>query len=334
MAHATLLAYPGYSVSGVVGPIDAFNMANLLRRYVRKDGDEDDPIFSWDIVTIDGKPVQGCGGIGVQPHRSIHQITSTDCILIPGFFAPLDFIGKIPKELATWLKAWHEKDVLIGAVCMGVFLLAETGLLDGKTATTNWMFAKYFRKLYPQVRLKPERLLTKDGSLICTGATTSYIDLCLYLIGRFGSEELAVHCSKVFLVEPRRRNQSPYFFFDFPKNHGDERVLAAQQYMEEKFHETISVEALALELGISPRQFKRRFKKATGDTPLTYLQRIRIESAKKRLETSTDTIEEITAQIGYEDSNSFRKLFKRYTSLSPMGYRERFTRIPGKSSLQ
>jgi transcriptional regulator GlxA family with amidase domain len=317
-------------MTSISGSIDAFAIANLWYQLGSKHREACAPLFCWDIVTTNGEPVQGYGRVAIQPHGSIHDVDSTDFILIPGFLPPLEFIGNIPTELKTWLRYWHNKKTLIGATCTGTFLLAETGLLDGKIATTNWSFARYFQKLYPKVRLKPERILTEDGGLICSGATTSFLDLCLYLIEKFGSDELSARCSKSLLIEPSRRSQSPYFIFDYQKNHADKKVLEAQIHMEEKFTANISVEALASNLGFSPRHFKRRFKSATGDSPLTYLQRIRIEAAKQKLESTMDSVNEITWQVGYEDSNSFRRLFKKYTGLSPREYRDRFTRIHRK----
>jgi len=331
MVHMTLLAYPNCSISSIAGPIDAFAIANLWCRYLSRDKDECAPMFYWDIVTPDGEPVSGYGRIPIQPHRSMHDVDSTDFILIPGFLPPMEFIGNVPEELARWIRHWHDKNAMIGTTCTGTFLLAETGLLDGKVATTNWEFARYFQKLYPKVHLKPERILTVDGNLICSGATTAFLDLCLYLIEKFGSDELAARCSKALLVEPNRRSQSPYFIFDYQKHHADDKVLKAQYHMEERFAETISVDSMASDLGISPRHFKRRFKSATGDSPLIYLQRLRIEAAKQKLETTQETVNEITWQVGYEDSNSFRRLFKKHTGLSPREYRERFARTPRRA---
>ncbi len=327
MAHITFLAYPNCSLSSIFGPMDAFAIANLWYRAKGRDEGDREPLFSWDIVSLDGQTVHGQGGIPIQPHRSIHDVDATDFILVPAFLPPLSFIGNVPEEFAQWLSGRHARNTLIGATCTGTFLLAETGLLDGKQATTNWAFVRYFRKLYPNVRLNPERLLCVDGGVICSGATTSYMDLCLYLIEKFGSDELASRCAKSLLLEPGRRSQSPYFIFDFQKNHTDHQILQAQLLMENKFMEPFSLDSPASELGISPRHFKRRFKSATGDSPLAYLQRVRIEAAKRKLETTQETVNEITCQVGYEDSNSFRRLFKKYTGLSPSEYRSRFARV-------
>lgn len=325
MTHITLLAYPNCSMTSISGSIDAFSIANLWHRGKKQNGDHT-PLFDWDIVTMDGNPVQGCGRVLIQPHCGMLEVDSTDFILIPGFLPPLEFIGNVPRKLQAWLQDQYNRKTWIGTTCTGTFLLAETGLLDGRIATTNWSFAGYFRKLYPKVRLKPERILTEDKGIVCSGATTSFLDLCLYLIEKFGSEKIAALSAKSLLIETSRRSQSPYFVFDYQKYHSDEKILEAQFHMEEKFSEKILVEALASDLGFSPRHFKRRFKKATGDAPLAYLQRVRIEAAKQKLENTMESIDEITGHVGYEDSNSFRKLFKKYTTLSPREYRDRFAR--------
>lgn len=327
MAHITFLAYQNCSLLSIFGPMEVFAIANLWHQNQGQNKKTNDPLFSWEIVSLDGEAVKGYGGNLIQPHRSIYEVDKTDFILLPAFLSPLDFIGKVSDEILSWIRYSYTRDILIGTTCTGTFFLAETGLLNGKEATTNWTFINYFKKLYPDVKLKPERLLSVDGGLICSGATTSFLDLCLYLVEKFGSKDLASRCSKSLLVEPGRRSQSPFFIFDSQMNHADDKIIEAQTYMKDKFMKTFSLDDLALDLGISPRHFKRRFKNATGDSPLAYLQRIRIEAAKRKLERTMETINEITWQIGYEDSNSFRKLFRKHTGLSPREYRDRFAKI-------
>ncbi|SHK87569.1 Transcriptional regulator GlxA family, contains an amidase domain and an AraC-type DNA-binding HTH domain [Desulfatibacillum alkenivorans DSM 16219] len=326
MPHITLLAYEHCAASAIYGCIDAFGISNRWYAQLNGDGKNEPPLFQWDIVSLDGGQVEADGRVIVTPHASIHDIEKTDFILVPGFLPPIRFIGAAPRELADWLRKHHEKHVMIGSTCTGTFLLAETGILDGKVATTNLKFSRYFKRLYPKVKLRPERILTEDGGVLCSGATTSFWDLCIYLIEKFGYEELADVCSKALLMEPRN-SQSPYSIFEFQKDHTDEVIKEAQSYLEEKFTSRISVEALACDMGVSPRHFVRRFKQATGDSPLIYLQRVRIEAAKHQLEKTAQSIEEITQQVGYEDPNSFRKLFKKTTGLSPREYRNRFTRL-------
>lgn len=326
MAHITLLAYPNCSVSSLICPMDSLGVANVWHQAHIGDNGNDDPLFTWDIVTTDGKPVEGFGRVPVYPHRAMADIKETDIVLIPGCLPPMPFIGKMNKALVDWLYGWHENKTLIGTICTGTFLLAETGLINGREVTTNWAYAGLFQKLYPQVHLKPERMLTVDNDFICSGATAAYMELCLYLIEKFGSVDLAVSCSKLLLFGGNRRSQAPYFIFEFQKNHTDDKILKAQNYMEENLAEPISFDGLASSFGISPRHFKRRFKQATGDPPQTYLQRLRIESAKRKLETTRNSFEEITWQLGYENTNSFRRLFKESTGLTPREYRERFGR--------
>lgn len=326
MPHITLLAYENCASSGIYGVIDAFGIANRFYPQINPEADEGEPLFTWDIVSRDGCPVEADGRVTIVPHGSIDDIKETDFILIPGFLAPLNFIGHVPETVKNWICHHHENHVLIGSSCTGTFFLAETGLINGKTVTTNFKFSGYFKKLYPSVNLKPERILTEDGGILCSGSTTSYLDLCIYLIEKFGFEELAGVCAKTLLIEPRR-SQSPYFIFDFQKHHSDNTVKEAQSYMEDNFSESVSVEALAADLGISQRHFVRRFKNATGDSPLVYLQRVRIEAAKQKLENTMLSIDEITQEVGYEDANSFRKLFRKNTGLSPREYRNRFAKM-------
>ncbi len=330
MPHISLLAAPNCSVSTIAGPVDTFAIANIGHQHLESKKDHTNVIkslFEWDIVTVDGNPVQGGGGMMVHPDCAVEDVISTDIVLIPGFIPPFDFVGSLDSKICKWLKARYADSVIIATTCTGAFLLAETGLLDGKTATTNWMFADYFKKLYPAVSLSPNQMLTVNQNLICSGATTAFVDLCLYLIENFGSQKLAAFCSKALLMESRRSTQSPYFIFHSQKDHADAQIIEVQNYMENHFTRPISIEKLAIDFGFSPRHFKRRFKKATGDTPLTYLQRLRVEEARHKLETTIATFNEITWQVGYENVNSFRKLFKKHTGLTPKEYQDRFNRI-------
>ena len=324
MAHITCLAMEGCLFSGTVGLMDAFGIANLWQQSV--DGKDAEPLFKTEIVTVDGRPVGAYGGIHVQPNRSITDVDHADVILVPPL---LPNVGPQPariEDLLAWLRDHYGRKTLIGALCTGSFALAETGLLDGKRATTNWQYARMFRRRYPRVRLQPEKVMTEDSGLICTGAATSFFQLGLYLIEYFGSEELARSCAKALLVDPNRDSQAPYAILDLPRDHGDADVLQAQRVMENRYPEVLAIDEIAREVGISPRHFKRRFKQAIGETPLNYLQRIRIEAAKKKLECSRAPVSEITWQIGYVDSSSFCRLFKKTTGLSPRDYREKFFR--------
>jgi transcriptional regulator GlxA family with amidase domain len=210
-------------------------------------------------------------------------------------------------------------------MCTGVFLLAETGLLQGRIATTNWQIARKFRRRFHDVDLRPEFLLTEDNGLICTGAATAYYNLGLRIIGRYGSAELASACAKALLLDPNRDSQTPYFMLPRQREHNDHDVQKAQRYLEENFSKGVVIDEIARHVRISPRHFKRRFKQATGHAPMQYLQLVRIEAAKMKLETTRETIDEITQYIGYEDSSTFRRLFRQHTQLSPREYRDKFS---------
>jgi len=329
MAKITFLAYDRCMFSGISGLMDAFSVSNLWYDFFERKKNSDDltigPLFEMEIVTLQGRPVVTNCGIKIEADRALEDVNGTDLILIP----PHLFNDKpVPREIPDilqWLNSMYQENVRIGGICTGTFILAMTGLLDGKIATTNWQVIKTFKQQFPDVILKPERILTEDSGLICSGAITAQYNLALYVIEAYGSNELSRLCAKAFLVDPSRNAQTPYMITNFWKKHGDQAVLKAQQWMEEHFSKNISIDAAARHVSLSPRHFKRRFKKATDENPLSYLQQIRLEAAKKRLETTTENIDEITHQIGYEDSSTFRRLFKKYTSLSPRAYRDKFS---------
>ncbi|MCP4109845.1 MAG: AraC family transcriptional regulator [Desulfobacteraceae bacterium] len=326
MIDITFLAEKGCMSSTIAGSIDAFSIANLSRRILDQNVAED--LFSFRIATEDGHPVRANGGLLLQPDTDILEITNTDIVVIPAMFFPYQIPSERIKKIGKWLKEKYENGSLIASSCTGTFLLADMGLLDGKTVTTNWQLAGWFRDMYPSVNLKIERIFTEDSGIYCTGAATAFFDLCLHFINKFGSRELYARCARALLVDPGRKSQAPYILYDFWKNHTDEQILDIQKWMEDHFAENISIDDLADMAGISPRHFKRRFKQATGETPLAYLQLLRIENAKQKLETTRDTINDITWNVGYEDIHSFRRLFKKYTGLSPKEYRNKFSHIP------
>ncbi len=205
------------------------------------------------------------------------------------------------------------------------FFIAETGLLDGKKATTNIGLSAQFARKYPDIDLNPQRIIVDNGDIICAGSTLSYRELSIYLIERYAGHETAVQCSKMLLIEKNRDSQAPFGTFNQSKEHTDDNVRAIQEWIESHFAEEVSAAQMAAKAKMSKRNFIRRFKAATGETFSTYLQQLRIEVAKKSLETTRLNIDEITYQIGYEDSRSFSRLFKKYTSLTPSAYRDRFS---------
>jgi len=323
MARITLLAENTCVASAIAGFMDAMSIASLWWQFMKNDGGG--PLFETEIVTIDGQPVTTTGGIILSPSKSIYEVKKTDLILLPAFLPPFDLKSDRIQTICEWVRENHSRGKDIACTCTGTFLLAETGLLDGKTATTNWQFADMFKRQFPKVNLSIDKILTEDSGLYCTGAATAFMTLCLHLIEKYGSKALASRCARALLVDTDRYSQSPYIIYDFWKNHSDEQILKVQQWMEKNYETRFSIDAVAESAGISPRHFKRRFKNATGESPLAYLQRLRIENAKRFLERTLESVNEITWKVGYEDINSFRRLFIKHTGLSPKNYRNKFS---------
>lgn len=322
MAKISFWVPQGALFSSVAMLIDAFSIANLWHQALT--GNRDETPFQTEVLTTDGAPVEAYGGLPVLPHRAVDTTLRTDCLIISPILPNITPMPGDLDRLACWIDALRRRGTLIATSCTGAFILAEMGLLDGKTATTNWQYARMFQKRYPKVKLRPQCMLTEDDGLLCTGAATAVYHLALHLIRCFGSNKLGYTVSKALLVDANRNSQIPYVLANPLKNHRDAQVLTAQQFIEEHYPVIDSIDAVARRVGISPRHFKRRFKSATGDLPHRYLQQVRIAAAKEKLETTRDTIEEITCAVGYTDVSSFCRLFKQYTEISPKTYRERF----------
>lgn len=322
MKTVTILALESAMSASVMGAMDIFAQAGFTYNYLM--GRELEPYFEVKIASRDGKPVKCFNDARILPHCGVDDVKSTDLLIISSF---TDFeILPLNKGLHDWVKEQHDKGTTIGSVCLGSFFLAETGLLDGKTATTHWGFVREFRKRFPRITLQPEKLITDEGNLLCSGACNSYIDLSVYLIERFCGRNAALQSSKTMVHDFARSSQAPYIVFQHKRDHQDEQILAIQDYMEEKYFLPFNSEQLAREFGMSRRTFERRFKKATHHTPILYLQRSRVEAAKQMLETSLQTFDEIAYNVGYEDSSFFRKVFVKHTGLRPSEYKAKFHR--------
>lgn len=322
MRKVTILALDHAMAGSVMGPMDIFCQAGLTWNYIF--GKTPAPLFEVEIVTLGGRPVPSFNGAEIRPHRAAEDITATDLILVSSF-ASFDTLAKA-EQSGDWLRKHHDRGAVIGSICLGSFLLAATGLLDGKTATTHWGFVEPFRERFPRVLLRPDKLITDEGSLLCSGACNSYIDLSLHLVERFCGPEVALECSKTLLHDRGRDSQAPYAVHRFRKDHNDQRILEIQCRLEENCGAHYDIELLAKEHGMSRRSFERRFKTATGEPPLLYLQRLRVEVAKQLLESAPQSFNEITFRVGYEDSSFFRKIFRKHTGLSPQDYRRKFRR--------
>ncbi len=327
MAKVSLWVGEGCLASSITTLMDAFSIADLWQRSLVPNSRG--PLFDTEIITTDGGPITAYGNLSINADRSATDVKETDCLVISPILPNITPIPENLPKLSRHLTRLREKGTTLATVCTGTFVLAEMGLLDGKKATTNWTYARLFKKRYPLVDLQPTCMITEDDNIICTGAATAVYHLAIHLIKKFGSHNLAAVCSKALLVDPNRISQAPYAISAPLYHHGDDQVLQAQKIIEKQFADLETIDDLARDVGISPRHFKRRFKKATGELPLKYLQRVRIDAAKERLETSQDSIDEITWGVGYKDVSSFCRLFKQHTQISPRAYRDKFfTQVP------
>lgn len=323
MKTVVILAFDYAVASTVTGPLDIFHQAGILYNYMC--GTQPTPVFEVVVATPGGRPIKCLGGISIGSVQPMEAIASPDLIVISSVGNIQKTLDKHPEAVA-WLRSHYASGAHIASVCTGAFLLAETGLLDGKTATTHWGFTRRFRQRYPKVKLKPKRIITDEGDLFCSGGVYSGVDLSIYLVEKHCGHETAVQCSKAVIHDHVRESQAPYAVNLFQKNHKDEKIRALQEYMERNYNgDACEYEKLAGKFGLSRRTLIRRFKAATGDTPLLYLQRFRVEVAKVLLEKKQQTFDEIAYQVGYEDSGFFRKVFVQRTGLRPKEYQRKFT---------
>lgn len=263
------------------------------------------------------------GFFSVHPVK-ISDIKFTDLLIIPS----VNYGERLVEEnraLIDWIKEQYKSGAEIATMCSGAFLLAATGLLDGKVCSTHWNVAANFRKLYPNIHLQVDKLITSDKGIYTNGGAYSFLNLILFLVEKYFGRETAIYCSKIFQIDMERSSQSPFLIFQTQKNHGDELIFQAQTYIEENLAEKISFEELAAKLATSRRNFDRRFIKATGNTPVEYLQRVKVEVAKNILEKGRKSVFEVMDEVGYSDDKAFREVFKKITGLSPLEYKNKFT---------
>jgi transcriptional regulator GlxA family with amidase domain len=251
----------------------------------------------------------------------LRKLTETDV-----FWDQIESISEGNKELVDWIKKQYKEGAEVASICTGAFLLASSGLLDGKSCSTHWSVADNFRSMFPEVDLQKDKLITDEDGIYTNGGAYSFLNLIIYLVEKYYDRQTAIFCSKVFQIEMDRQNQSAFIIFKGQKMHEDEIVKEAQDYIESNTQKKISIKQLASRFAVSRRQFDRRFIEATGNTPFEYLQRVKVEVAKKLLETGRKTVSEVMYEVGYSDASAFRKVFKEITSLSPVEYRNRYNR--------
>lgn len=319
MKNITILVPKGAILGSIEGPRQLLTGVNGYLAGMGKP-----PLFNVALVGLTRETPLVRGMYTIHTDKVIDDVAATDLVIIPALDGDLDRALEENKALIPWITRQYKAGAEIASLCVGAFLLASTGLIDGKKCATHWVACNQFRKMFPKVELVTERIVTDEDGIYSSGGAYSYLTLVLYLIEKYVSREAAVYCAKIFAIDIDRANQSPFMMFSGQKDHEDEPIKKAQVYIEGNFHQKISVDELASMFSLSRRNLERRFKRATANTVVEYIQRVKIEAAKMSLESSRDNINEVMYKVGYTDTKAFRTTFKKITGISPVQYRTKY----------
>jgi transcriptional regulator GlxA family with amidase domain len=322
LIDVTVLVLDGTFASTAIGPMEVFRHAGTLWNTLT--GREPAPRFRVTTASVGGQAVNCDGPIHILPAAALTAIRKTDLIFVPSTGPSVDDVVERNAEVVPWLRRWSKRRVAIASVCSGVGLVAASGLLDGKRATTHWGLAEQFRKKYPKVRWMPELMITEDRGFYCGGGVNASLDLALHLVEKYCGHEIAMQSAKALLIETPRAWQAGFGIVPLKTEHSDEAISGAQEWLHQNFQQNFPLGAPARRVGMSLRNFVRRFKQATGDSPLAYLQKLRIAAAKRLLESDHRNVQEVSDAVGYQDVAFFRQLFERHTGVSPSEYRRSF----------
>lgn len=320
--HVSILIPKGHtSLVNIVGTHQILKQVNSFLQERGKPA-----LFKVELVGLADPTDQTNGLFTVHPEKFIGDISETDLIIIPALHDAPEVALAQNSEFIPWLKKQYKDGAEIASLCVAAFFLAATGLLDGKQCSTHWIHADGFRKMFPKVDLVDDKIMTEDHGIYTSGGAYSYLNLLLYLVEKFAGRDIAILTAKTFMIDIDKASQSPFIMFQGQKAHEDQVVQKAQEYIETNYNERIQVDELAQKLALSRRSLERRFKKATHNTITTYLQRVRVEAAKRGLEASRENVNEVMYGIGYSDEKSFRSTFKKIAGISPVQYRNKYKR--------
>lgn len=325
MKHITIIAPEGQSnLSSVACIVGSYEILSRANAYWKNLGNKE--LYTIQIVGIHEKTDFEAGLFMVKPHASIAYVKKTNLIIIPSLARDYEEAVGGNKPMIDWIMQQYKDGAEVATMCTGAFMLAATGVLDGKNCSTHWSSENTFKTLYPEVNLQTNKLITDENGIYTNGGAYSFLNLLIYLVEKYYNRETAIYCAKIFQIEIDRQHQSIFSIFSGQKLHEDEEVKKAQEYIESKLDEKISIEDLSAKLAVGRRNFDRRFIKATGNTPLEYAQRVKIEAAKKSFETTRKTINEVMYDVGYSDIKAFREVFRKITGMSPLEYRNRYNK--------
>ncbi|WP_276496246.1 GlxA family transcriptional regulator [Pontibacter litorisediminis] len=284
------------------------------------------PLFHVQLVGFTSEIELNHGTFTVHADKELKDVPQTDLVIIPALAGDMASAVAANQNLVPWIVAQYHRGAEVASLCVGAFLLASTGLLAGKKCSTHWGFINEFRQMFPDVEVVDGSIVTEENRLYSSGGANSYWNLLLHLVEKYTDRETAILASKYFAIDIDRNSQAAFALFQGQKAHHDAAVRAAQKYIENNYSDKLTVDQLAEKVAIGRRSFERRFLKATNNTVLEYMQRIRIEAAKRSLETSSKNINEVMFDVGYTDTKAFRTIFKRITGLTPIEYRNKYSK--------
>lgn len=321
MKHITILVPDGEgnNLSSIIGAYKILSRANW---YWQQNNDHD--LYSIQLAGSSEKVGYYNELFSVKPHTLISEVKRTNLIIIPSLNHDYKSAAKKNKTMISWIEKQYKNGAEVAAICTGAFLLADCGLLNGKSCSTHWAASESFRTMFPKVNIKADKLITDENGIYTNGGAYSFLNLLIYLVEKYFDRQTAIYCSKVFQIEMDRNNQSQFAIFTGQKLHGDDVVIKAQEILEKNLTDKISIKELSTKLSVGRRNFDRRFIKATGNTPTEYSQRVKMEAAKKSLESTRKTVNEVMYDVGYSDQKAFREVFRKITGMSPVEYRERY----------
>lgn len=323
MKHISIIVPHGHtSLPNIDGTHQIFSEVNKFSESMGKP-----PVFNIQLVGLSREIVQRNGLYTVSPDCLIKDVAKTDLIIIPAMHGDMQKAIEANKDFMPWIVEKYRKGAEIACFCIGSFFLAATGLLNGKKCATHWVAANQFRVMFPDVNLVDDKIMTEEDGIYSSGGAYSFLNLITYIIEKYAGRDMAILIAKAFMIDIDRYSQSPFIIFSGQKTHDDEPIRKAQELIEAKFQDKITVDELAAQLCIGRRNLERRFKKATANTVVEYIQRVKIEAAKKNLETGRKNVNEVMYDVGYSDTKAFRTVFKKITGLSPIEYRNKYSRL-------
>jgi transcriptional regulator GlxA family with amidase domain len=321
MKHITILALEDAVLAAIV---DARLMFTGVNDMLLSSGKE--KAFEVQIAGLTKQVKLSDGVFSVNTDVLLKDLNKTDLVIIPAISGDIENNLKKNTAFLPWIINQYKQSAEVASMCVGAFLLAATGLLDGKECSSHWLTAQQFRQMFPEVTLVDGRIVTEQNGLYSSGGATSYWNLLLHLVEKYAGREMAIMASKIYALEIDRKSQSPFAIFQGQKKHEDAAIKKAQEFIEHNLAEKISVDELAGKFAIGKRHFERRFKEATNNTPSEYIQRVKIEAAKKLLESSDKNVSEVMYEVGYNDTKAFRVTFKKITGLLPVTYRSKYNK--------